>query len=178
MEGRVERMNIMSKTGFSEIGKKVENGIRLSREDALTLINSNDLISIGQLANMVRERKSGNHAYFNVNRHINLTNICVSRCKFCAFSRDKSDADAYAMTIDDIMEIARSARDLGITEFHIVSGLHPDLPFDYYLDVISRLKETMPDVHIQAFTAVEIAYFTKIARLPVKEVLSKLKGDG
>jgi aminodeoxyfutalosine synthase len=163
---------------LSEIREKVEKGIRLSREDALTLINSNDLISIGQLANMVKERKSGNHAYFNVNYHINLTNICVSRCKFCAFSRDKTDTDAYAMTIDDVLEIALSARNLGITEFHIVSGLHPDLPFDYYLEVISRLKEIMPEVHIQAFTAVEIAYFTKIARLPVKEVLSKLKEAG
>jgi aminodeoxyfutalosine synthase len=163
---------------LSEIREKVEKGIRLSREDALTLINSNDLISIGQIANMVKERKSGNHAYFNVNYHINLTNICVSRCKFCAFSRDKTDTDAYAMTIDDVLDIALSARNLGITEFHIVSGLHPDLPFDYYLEVISRLKEIMPEVHIQAFTAVEIAYFTKIARLPVKEVLSKLKEAG
>ncbi len=91
----------MSKKNLSEIEEKVEKGIRLTKDDALTLMNSNDLISIGQLANKVRERKSGNYAYFNVNRHINLTNICVSRCKFCAFSRDKSDADAYAMTIDD-----------------------------------------------------------------------------
>ena len=168
----------MPKDNLSEIAEKVEKGIRLSKGDALTLMNSNNLNSIGQLANKVRESKSGNYAYFNVNRHINLPNICVSRCKFCAFSRDKSDADAYAMTIDDIMEIARSARDLGITEFHIVSGLHPDLPFDYYLDVISRLKETMPDVHIQAFTAVEIAYFAKIANLSIKDVLTKLKAAG
>ena len=168
----------MSKDNLSEIGEKVEKDIRLSKGDALTLMNSNNLISIGQLANKVRERKSGNYAYFNVNRHINLTNICVSRCKFCAFSRDKSDADAYAMTIDEVIGIARSARDLGITEFHIVSGLHPDLTFDYYLDVIYRLKETMPDVHIQAFTAVEIAYFAKIANLSIKDVLIKLKAAG
>ena len=168
----------MPKDNLSEIAEKVEKGIRLSKGDALTLMNSNNLISIGQLANKVRESKSGNYAYFNVNRHINLTNICISRCKFCAFSRDKSDADAYAMTIDDVMEIARSARNLGITEFHIVSGLHPDLPFDYYLDVISHLKETMPDVHIQAFTAVEIAYFAKIADLSIKDVLIKLKAAG
>lgn len=163
---------------MNEIREKVEKGIRLSREDALTLINSNDLISIGQLANMVKERKSGNHAYFNVNYHINLTNICVSRCKFCAFSRDKTDTDAYAMTIDDVLDIAQSARELGITEFHIVSGLHPDLPFDFYLEVVTRLKETMPEVHIKAFTAVEIAYFAKIANLSTKEVLIKLKEAG
>lgn len=168
----------MSRIDLSKIAKKVEKGTRLSKDDALTLMNSNDLISIGQLANKVKERKSGNYAYFNVNRHINLTNICVSRCKFCAFSRDKSDSDAYAMTTDEALEIARSARDLGITEFHIVSGLHPDLPFDYYLDVISGLKNIMPDVHIQAFTAVEIAYFAKIAGLSTKEVLARLKEAG
>ena len=163
---------------MSEIEKKIEKGIRLSKSDALTLMNSNDLISIGQLANMVKEKKSGNYAYFNVNRHINLTNICVSRCKFCAFSRDKTDTDAYTMTIEDVLEAAQSAKNLDITEFHIVSGLHPDLPFNYYLEVIACLKETMPEVHIQAFTAVEIAYFAKIANLSIKEVLMKLKEAG
>lgn len=168
----------MSEKNLKEIAEKVAKGIRLEKDDAMTLMNSNDLISIGQLANKVRESKSGNYAYFNVNQHINLTNICISRCKFCAFSRDKSDADAYAMTIDEILDKARSARDLGITEFHIVSGLHPDLPFDYYLEAISSLKNIMPEVHIQAFTAVEIAYFAKIAGLSIKGVLTKLKDAG
>lgn len=168
----------MKENNFNKIINKVENGIRLSKEDALTLLNSNDILSLGQLANKVREKKSGNYAYFNINRHINLTNICVSRCKFCAFSRDKGDHDAYAMTINEVIDIARSARDLGITEFHIVSGLHPDLPFEYYLEVISRLKNIMPEVHIQAFTAVEIAYFSKISDLPVREVLTRLKEYG
>ncbi len=168
----------MSKVDLGKIAEKVEKGSRLSKDDALTLMNSNDLITIGQLAKKTKERKSGNYAYFNVNRHINLTNICVSRCKFCAFSRDKSDADAYAMTIDEVLDIARSARDLGITEFHIVSGLHPDLPFEYYLGAISQLRDIMPEVHIQAFTAVEIAYFAKIANLSTKEVLMKLKEVG
>jgi aminodeoxyfutalosine synthase len=168
----------MVENSFNELAEKVEKGIRLSKDDGLALMNSNDLISIGQLANKVRERKAHNYAYFNVNRHINLTNICVSRCKFCAFSRDKSDADAYAMTIDEVLDIARSAQNLGITEFHVVSGLHPDLPFDYYLEVISRLKDTLPEVHIQAFTAVEIVYFAKIANLSTKEVLMRLKEAG
>jgi len=168
----------MPKNNLNKIAEKVEKGTRLSKSDAMKLMATDDLLSLGQLADKVRQRKSGDHVYFNVNRHINLTNICVSRCKFCAFSRDKGDADAYAMTIDDVLEKARSARDLGITELHIVSGLHPDLPFDYYLEVISRLKEIMPDVHIKAFTAVEIDYFTKIARLSQKEVLMKLKEAG
>jgi len=160
------------------IEKKIDTGVRLSREDAIALMESNDLISIGQFANRVKEKKSGARAYFNVNRHINLTNICVSRCKFCAFSRDKGEADAYSMTIDDVLGIARSARDLGITEFHIVSGLHPDLPFDYYLEVISALKNIMPEVHIKAFTAVEIDYFSKISHLTVREVLTELRNAG
>ena len=168
----------MSTNSLSEIREKVEKGIRLSKSDALTLMSSNDLISIGQLANMVKEKKSGNYVYFNVNRHINLTNICVLRCKFCAFSRDKTDTDAYTMTIEDVLEAAQSVKNLGITEFHIVSGLHPDLPFDYYLEIISRIKNIMPEVHIQAFTAVEIAYFAKIANLSIKEVLMKLKEAG
>jgi aminodeoxyfutalosine synthase len=168
----------MSINNLSEIGDKVEQGIRLTRDDALILLESNDVLTLGQLANKVRERKSGDFVYFNVNRHINLTNICISRCKFCAFSRDKGDPDAYAMSVEDALSIARSARDLGITEFHIVSGLHPDLPFDYYLEVISGLKESMSEVHIQAFTAVEIAYFAKIANLSIKEVLMKLKEAG
>lgn len=168
----------MSKNNLGGIGEKVEKGIRLSKNDALTLINSNDIISIGQFASMVKERKTGNYAYFNVNRHINLTNICISRCKFCAFSRDKTDADAYTMTIDEVLDKAQQTRHLGITEFHIVSGLHPDLPFDYYLEVISSLKKMMPDVHIKAFTAVEINYFSKISNLSVKEVLLKLKESG
>ncbi len=166
------------KDSLRKIGAKVENGIRLSRDEAFTLMHSNDIISLGQLASKVKERKTGNYAYFNVNRHINLTNICVSRCKFCAFSRDKTDHDAYTMTIEEVLEAAQSARHLGITELHIVSGLHPDLPFDYYLEVISCLKKAMPQIHIQAFTAVEIGYFSKIANLPVQEVLVRLKEAG
>lgn len=166
------------KDSLREIGAKVENGIRLSRDEAFTLMHSNDIISLGQLASKVKERKTGNYAYFNVNRHINLTNICVSRCKFCAFSRDKTDHDAYTMTIEEVLEAAQSARHLGITELHIVSGLHPDLPFDYYLEVISCLKKAMPQIHIQAFTAVEISYFSKISNLPVQEVLVRLKEAG
>jgi aminodeoxyfutalosine synthase len=187
VEKRVKKLNFkftkwsrdkMALNNLTEISEKVEKGIRLSRSDALTLMNSNDLIHLGQLAKKIKERKTGNYAYFNVNRHINLTNICVSRCKFCAFSRDKTDADAYTMTVEEVLEVARSTRHLGITELHIVSGLHPDLPFNYYLEVITRLKEIMPEVHIQAFTAVEIGYFSKISNLSVKEVLTQLKKAG
>jgi aminodeoxyfutalosine synthase len=168
----------MAKKNLTEIREKVEKGIRLSKSDALMIMNSNNIIYLGKLANILKERKIGNYAYFNVNCHINLTNICVSRCKFCAFSRDKTDHDAYTMTIEEVLEVAHSARHIGITELHIVSGLHPDLPFDYYLDVIKRLKEAMPEIHIQAFTAVEINYFSKISNLSAQEVLMRLKEAG
>jgi aminodeoxyfutalosine synthase len=168
----------MSENFIADIADKVDKGIRLSREDGIALMESNELIRIGQLANTVKKKISGDYAYFNVNRHINLTNICISRCKFCAFSRNKTDPDAYAMSVDDVLQVARPARDLGITEFHIVSGLHPDLPFDYYLKVISSLKQEMPEVHIKAFTAVEIDYFSKISHCPIQEVLSKLQKAG
>lgn len=160
------------------IKEKVLEGERLTKEDGLFLMNSNNLIEIGKIANALKERKSGKYAFFNVNRHINLTNVCVSRCKFCAFSRDKDDPDAYIMSADDAVNLALSARHLGITELHIVSGLHPDLPFDYYIEVISRLKEAIPEAHIQAFTAVEIFYFSKISGLAVKDVLLRLKQAG
>lgn len=168
----------MSGNNLTGIQSKIENAERLTKQDAMTLMASNDILQLGRLANSAKERKTGQQVFFNVNQHINLTNICVSRCKFCAFSRDKNDADAYAMSLDEVLEKALSARHLGITEFHIVSGLHPDLPFEYYLDSISSLKQEMPEVHIQAFTAVEIDYFAKIAKLSKRDVLLKLKEAG
>ncbi len=154
--------------------EKVLRGERLSKEDGLKLISSNNLIFLGYLARCVKEKKTQNYAFFNVNKHLNLTNICVSRCKFCAFSRDKNDPDAYAMTADEAVDNALRASALGITELHVVSGLHPDLPFDYYISVIKALKESLPDVHIQGFTAVEIQYFSQISGLPVEDVLEIL----
>lgn len=168
----------MASDNLSNIAEKIDKGIRLSRGDAIALMESHDLIRIGQLACSVKEKLSGNNAYFNVNRHINLTNVCISRCTFCAFSRERDDPDAFTLPVDDVVRAARSARDLGVTEFHIVSGLHPDLPFHYYLNVVSSLKREMPEIHIKAFTAVEIVYFAKISRLTIREVLTELKKAG
>ncbi|MDP3014122.1 MAG: hypothetical protein Q8M92_07775, partial [Candidatus Subteraquimicrobiales bacterium] len=121
-----------------KVKEKVLQSERLSRDDGLKLINTNDLLFLGELAKTIKKRKSGNYVYFNVNRHINLTNICVSRCKFCAFSRDKNDSDAYLMSEDEAVQAASNAPQ-DVTEFHIVSGLHPDMPFDYYVGVIRTL---------------------------------------
>jgi aminodeoxyfutalosine synthase len=141
-------------------------------------MRSNDLLTMGELAHAVKQRKTSNRVFFNVNCHINLTNVCVSRCKFCAFSCDKEDAVAYQMTIEEVVEKARSAIPVGITELHIVSGLHPDLPFSYYVDIIQTIRKQFSDIHIQAFTAVEIKYFADISGLTIEEVLVRLKQAG
>ncbi|MFZ3062681.1 MAG: aminofutalosine synthase MqnE [Actinomycetota bacterium] len=163
---------------LGEIAEKVYSRDRLTKEDGLLLFKENNLLFLGELARWIKNNKSSNYAFFNVNRHINLTNVCVSRCKFCAFSRDKDEPGAYTMSIDDVLEAALSAKPLGITELHIVSALHPDLPFSYYLEVVSELKRALPHVHLQAFTAVEIDYFSKITGLSIEEILLKLKQAG
>ena len=131
---------------------------RLTFDDAVTLYRSPDILAIGWLANHVRERLHGNVAYFNVNRHINPTNVCVAACRLCAFGRRKDAPGAYTMALDEAFQTAASGYSEAITEFHIVGGLHPDLPFQYYLDLISGLKERFPQVHLKALTMVEIAF--------------------
>ena len=168
----------MQSIHLEDIAQKAVNGQRLSPEDGLALLRSDDLISLGEMAHKAKQQKTGNQVFFNVNCHINLTNICVSRCKFCAFSCDRDDPQAYTMTIEEVMEKARAALPLGITEFHIVSGLHPDLPFSYYVEVIRSLKQQYPHIHIQAFTAVEIKYFADISGASIAEVLQQLKEAG
>ncbi|NYE58556.1 aminofutalosine synthase MqnE [Carboxydothermus ferrireducens] len=163
---------------LEKIYDKVEKGERLSFEDGLTLFNSSDLIGIGYLANIVRERKNGNKAYFIVNRHINPTNICVNRCKLCAFGVDKDSPEAYQMSLDEIEARALESKDDGISEIHIVGGLHPDLPFDFYVEMVERVSRALPGVHIQAFTAVEIDYFSRISGKSLEEVLTILKNAG
>ncbi|OGV98117.1 MAG: aminofutalosine synthase MqnE [Nitrospinae bacterium RIFCSPLOWO2_02_39_17] len=160
---------------LKKIEDKVINNQRLSFEDGVILFNSPDLLGIGYLANIVRERKNGNSAYFITNRHINHTNICVNRCRFCAFSKDKGEEGAYEMSIDDVVGAVGGHR---VSEFHIVGGLHPDFPFQYYIDMLRILHSKYPDVHIQGFTAVEIDYLSGIAGLSIKDTLIKLRGAG
>lgn len=162
----------------TDIVEKAASGRRLSPEEGRALLTSSDLLSLGDVAHRIKQQKTGNQVFFNVNCHINLTNLCVSRCAFCAFSCDPGDPRAYTMTVDQVMEKARSALPLGITEFHIVSGLHPDLPFSYYVEVVRSLKKEYPHIHIQAFTAVEIKYFADISGLSVADVLLHLKEAG
>ncbi len=164
---------------LAEINDKLVAGERLDRDDGIYLYRSNDLLAIGEMARAKKLSVSGRRVYFNVNRHINLTNICVSRCRFCAFGVDEDgNANPYLMSPDEAFAYGAEAVDYGITEFHIVSAMHPRMKLDYYLEVVSRLHEAFPDIHIQAFTAVEIFHFAKISGLTIREVLQQLKDAG
>ena len=148
---------------LNSIAEKVFAGERLSESDALTLYRSGDILAIGWLANEVRERMHGDKTYFNVNRHINPTNVCVAACRLCAFGRKKDTPGAYTMALEEAFQTAASGYTEAVTEFHIVGGLHPDLPFQYFLDLVAGLKQRFPKVHLKAFTMVEVAYLAKRA---------------
>ncbi len=157
---------------------KVLAGERLTGDDAFLLYGTGDILAVGWLANHVRERLHGDKTYFNVNRHINPTNVCVAACRLCAFGRKKDTPGAYTMALEEAFETAASGYSEAVTEFHIVGGLHPDLPFQYFLDLVSGLKERFPQVHLKAFTMVEVSYLAKRAKLSIRETLEKLKEAG
>ncbi|MGJ5817677.1 aminofutalosine synthase MqnE [Paludibaculum fermentans] len=157
---------------------KVQAGERLSYEDGLTLYRSPDLLAIGHMANLVRERLHGNVTYFNVNRHINPTDVCVASCKLCAFGKKAKDPTAYTMSLEDVWARAGHGVSEAVTEFHIVGGLHPELTVDWFCEMLRGLKQRYPQVHLKAFTMVEIAYFHKRFKIPIEEVLRRLKDAG
>jgi aminodeoxyfutalosine synthase len=161
-----------------KIRERVEAGERLTEGEALALYRSKDLLALGEMADLANHRKNGDRVHFIVNRHVNPTNICVNRCKFCAFSKTAGEADAYTMTMDEILARAAEGEAQGATEIHIVGGLHPDLPFDFYLDMLRTLRGRHPSLHVQAFTAVEIDYFSQITGLPLDETILRLKEAG
>src|SRR5271156_489907 len=160
------------------IAEKVLAGARLDADDGLRLYESHDLMAVGWLANWVREKKHGDICYYNVNRHINPTNVCVAHCRLCAFGRDAAAPGAYSFSQDEIWARAADGVAEGATEFHIVGGLHPDLPFEWYLDLIRGLKQRFPQVHLKAFTMVEVGYYARIAKLSIRETLIAMKEAG
>jgi aminodeoxyfutalosine synthase len=160
------------------IHEKVLARERLEFDDGVALYRASDILALGWLANHVRERMHGDKTYFNVNRHINPTNVCVAACRLCAFGRKKDSPGAYTMALEEAFETAASGYSEAVTEFHIVGGLHPDLPFQYFLDLVSGLKERFPQVHLKAFTMVEVAYLAKRAKLSIAETLQQLKAAG
>jgi aminodeoxyfutalosine synthase len=165
------------------IQAKVLVGERLSRADGLTLYQTRDIFTVGELADHVRQARHGRRAFYNINRHINYTNYCVLRCKFCSFYRPYERAGSqagYEFSPEQVAQMAAEAAQRGATEVHIVGGLHPGLPFSYYVDTCAAIRLRCPDIHIKAFTAIEIVHFTRIARprLSVAEVLSALRAAG
>jgi aminodeoxyfutalosine synthase len=163
---------------LNSIRAKVDSGVRLSAAEALELFACDDLLAIGELAAMANARLNADRVYFNVNRHINYTNLCVNRCTFCAFSREVEDEGCYTLALNDILARAAEAVAAGATELHMVGGLHPDLPFDFYLEMLAALKADCPQLHVKAFTAVEIDYFARLTGQPVETVIDELKEAG
>jgi len=160
------------------VKEKVLAGARLDADDGLLLFTSNDLAGIGGLAHYARTKRHGNRAFFVHNRHVNYTNVCVNRCLFCAYSRDAADKGAYTFSMEQVREIAMAPENRRVKEFHVVGGLNPALPFDYYIDLLRTIKEARPDATIQAFTAVEIDFISKAAGLSISETLARLKDAG
>ena len=162
---------------LNRIRDKVESGEKIDFDDAKVILESENLLEIGEIARSIKIKKTGKKVYFVFNKHINYTNLCVSKCKFCAFYRNGDEPDAYTMEINQIIdEISNMPK--GIKEVHIVGGLHPTKPFSYYIDMVRAIKVSFPYVNVKAFTAVEIDYFSKISGLSYEEVLTELKKAG
>jgi aminodeoxyfutalosine synthase len=160
------------------IYEKVEAGERLTYEDGIALFRSNDILALGHMANRVRERLHGDTTYFNVNRHINPTDVCVASCRLCAFGKKARDPHSYTMSLEQVWEVAGKGYAEAVTEFHIVGGLHPELTLDWFCEMLRGLKLRYPDVHLKAFTMVEVAYLAKRAKLSIRQTLERLKDAG
>lgn len=160
------------------IAEKVLADERLSFADGLTLFRSHDLHGVGRLADIVRRRKHGLKTYFNVNRHLNPTNYCYADCKFCGFFVKHNQEGGYTHSLEESLKVAREAAEQGATELHIVGGLNTRLPFSYYTDLLSALKREVPQLHLKAFTMVELDFFAKFYKMTDEEVIEKLRNAG
>ncbi len=173
--GYVTDMHLMG--DLEDIYRKVLEGERLNREDGIRLYNTDNVLALGHMANLVREKINGANTYFVKNYYLNYTNICELDCKFCSFYRKEGQDGAFLMSLDHIFKIVESDKD-NITEMHMVGGLHNGLPYDYYLDLLRGIKKINPGIHIKAFTAVEIEFFARLYGLSVEQVLLDLKAAG
>ncbi|MBI3410316.1 MAG: aminofutalosine synthase MqnE [Planctomycetes bacterium] len=167
-----------SSSAICEIRPKLNAGERLSFDDGLFLYDHADLFTLGELANLVRERKNGNFTYYNVNTHLNPTNVCIYRCIFCAFRADLKSPKGYVMSDEQILERAGEAERRGATEMHIVGGLHHQLPYDWYLNVVRIIHDAFPRLHLKAYTAVEWHWFSELTSRPTRDILAEFKDAG
>jgi aminodeoxyfutalosine synthase len=169
----------LARTGLLDIAEKLDAGVRLSHDDGVKLFACPDLLALGWLANRERERRHAGRTYFNHNIRIEATNVCVASCLFCAFARlQPGDDGAYTLTLEQVWDKLRSRQDQALTEVHVVNGLHPDLPFDYYLELLRGFKRIRPEVHLKCFTAVEIAFFADLYGRTDEQVLRELMAAG
>ena len=168
----------IQRSELCNIYDKVVAGERISEADALRLFESKDLNALGAIADFVRQKKVGNRASFIINRYINYSNYCILSCQFCSFSRKKRDADGFQFSVEEIVEKAREALKIGITELHIVGGLHPSLPFSYYTDMLRALKNLDARLQLKCFTAIEILHLAWLAKKSVLQTLIELKEAG
>jgi aminodeoxyfutalosine synthase len=164
-------------TALEPIREKVMAGQRLDIADGVALYRTHDLLALGHLANHVREQRHGDVAYFVWNTHLNHTNVCAATCDFCAFAAKKGEERAYTMGLEEIYRTV-AALPAPVREVHIVGGLHPDLPWSYFLDMMRGIKRVRPDIHIKAFTAVEVFFFHRLYRMSVERVLAELREAG
>ncbi|MBI4478206.1 MAG: aminofutalosine synthase MqnE [Acidobacteria bacterium] len=169
----------VASAGLGDIAEKLDHGERLTLDDGVRLFETPDLFAVGWLANRERERRHGGRTYFNYNIRIEATNVCVASCLFCAFARLKpGDEGSYTLSLEQAWEKLRQRRLQPLTEIHVVNGLHPDLPFDYYLELLRGFKRIRPDIHLKCFTAVEIAFFSDLYGMSDEQVLRELMAAG
>ena len=177
-DSRVTGMRALEEAGLGDVASKVMEGRRLHEAEALRLFRCPDLNAVGWLADHVNRRRNELRATYILNRYINYSNYCILSCEFCAFSRKKRDADGFELTIEQMVGKAREALAQGITELHIVGGLHPSLPFSYYTGFLRALRELDSRLQLKCFTAIEILHLSWLAKLPVEETLLELKAAG
>ena len=169
---------LIQRSELRDLYEKVAANERISDADALRLFETKDLNALGAIADLVCQRKNGNRASYIINRYINYSNYCILSCQFCAFAKKKRDADGFQFTVEEIVQKAREALALGITELHIVGGLHPSLPFSYYTDMLRALKNLDGRLQLKCFTAIEILHLAWLAKKSVRETLVELKEAG
>ena len=171
----------VQRSGLRDLYDKVAAGERISETDALRLFESKDLNAVGAIADLARQSRLGgasNQASYILNCYVNYSNYCILSCQFCAFARKKRDADGFQFSVEEIVQKAREALHLGITELHIVGGLHPSLPFSYYLEMLKALRALDPRLQLKCFTAIEILHLAWLAKKTVAETLQELKNAG
>jgi len=169
---------LIDRAGLGDIDRRVRNGERLSLEDGVTLFKTPHLSAVGLMAHRVRTEKHGKKVFFNINQHVNYTNICIYSCKFCAFAAKEGEERGYLMTPEIVEQKVREQLHRPVTEVHMVAGIHPTMPYEYYIDVVKAAKRARPDIHVKAFTMVEIEHMLNISGKTEEQVFQDLRDAG